>query len=243
MGNIICELTKEPEPESTPNENTAVNTSSTAAEAAAKQRAQSSTAEERKRRNEEIDARANQARLERIEREKREAVDKERHRRKEGQKMQEVAKDMDDLEIKKMRQRVEDEKRADQDARRKVKEQIAKDKEARKKMFAPQSTSNSNTAAANTPKASTSITPAAADQCRIQIRCPDGSRLQNVFKSDEPLSAVRCFVEEQKNIVDRNAYQYSLTYPRKVFDWEDFDKPIHQHKLGSSTVIMLEKAS
>merc|ERR1711912_101902 len=154
--------------------------------------------------------------------------------------MMEVANDLDDLEIKRAKQRVEDEKREAAEARRKIKEQIEADRQARmnknKKVESPVKSVSSSSSSANA-----SSSKPAPDQCRIRIQFPDGSRLQNTFKSSESFAAVRVYVEQQKSIYDRNTYQYSLTYPRKVFTWEDFDKPINMLNLGGSAVIMVEK--
>merc|ERR1712226_124286 len=135
------------------------------------------------------------------------------------------------------KQRVIDEKREAAEARRKVKEQIEADRQARinknKKTVEPE--------VKKVASSSSNVSKPAPDQCRIRIQFPDGSRLQNSFKSSESLAAVRCFVEQNKEIYDRNTYQYSLTYPRKVFTWEDFDKPLALLNLGGSAVIMVEK--
>merc|ERR1711970_10797 len=164
---LIIELTSEPDvPQNTKpeksekpqnsektesSENQTTSTSSTAAAAAQNRAANPQpgqlTAEERAKRNAEIDARANAARLVRIEREKQEKNDREKLRRSEGRKMMDVANDLDDQEIKRAKQRVDDEKREAAEARRKIKEQIEADRQARmnknKKVESPAKSSSS----------------------------------------------------------------------------------------------------
>jgi len=198
-------------------------------------------AEERRQRNAEIDARANAARLARIEREKLEAHAKEQHRRAEGRKMMGVNNDLDDQEMKRTKRKMEEEKAAALAAKLKIKKQIEEDRAARRANGGLIKKQDQSTSSKKIPLVTQVSAKPAPDQCRIRIQFPDGSKIQNTFKSSESLAAVRCFVEEKKQVFDRNTYQYSLAYPRKVFTWEDFDKPLSQLNLGGSAVIMVEK--
>jgi len=198
-------------------------------------------AEERAKKNAEIDARANAARLARFEREKLEKHAKEQHRRAEGRKMMGVNNDMEDAEMKRNKRLMQEEKAAALAAKLKIKQQIEEDRAARKNNGGLiKKSKDSENSTSKSPVAPVSIKPA-PDQCRIRIQFPDGTKIQNAFKSSETLAAVRCFVEEKKEVFDRNTYQYSLAYPRKIFTWEDFDKPLALLNLGGSAVIMVEK--
>jgi len=198
-------------------------------------------AEERAKKNAEIDARANAARQARFEREKLEKYAKEQHRRQEGRKMMGINNDMEDAEMKRNKRLMQEEKAAALAAKLKVKQQIEEDRAARKNNGGLiKKSKDSENSTSKSPVAPVSIKPA-PDQCRIRIQFPDGTKIQNAFKSSESLAAVRCFVEEKKEVFDRNTYQYSLAYPRRIFTWEDFDKPLALLNLGGSAVIMVEK--
>jgi len=198
-------------------------------------------AEERAKKNAEIDARANAARQARFEREKLEKHAKEQHRRQEGRKMMGINNDMEDAEMKRNKRLMQEEKAAALAAKLKVKQQIEEDRAARKNNGGLiKKSKDSENSTSKSPVAPVSIKPA-PDQCRIRIQFPDGTKIQNAFKSSESLAAVRCFVEEKKEVFDRNTYQYSLAYPRRIFTWEDFDKPLALLNLGGSAVIMVEK--
>ena len=80
----------------------------------------------------------------------------------------------------------------------KVKKQIEEDRAARRNNGGLIKKSvDSENSTSKSPVAPVSVKPA-PDQCRIRIQFPDGTKIQNAFKSSETLAAVRCFVEEKK---------------------------------------------
>lgn len=127
-----------------------------------------------------------------------------------------VNNDMEDQEMKRNKRKMQEEKAAALAAKLKVKKQIEEDRAARRNNGGLIKKSvDSENSTSKSPVAPVSVKPA-PDQCRIRIQFPDGTKIQNAFKSSETLAAVRCFVEEKKEVFDRNTYQYSLAYPRKI---------------------------
>lgn len=217
--------------------------------------------EELKRKNAEIEARAEQARLQRIEREKKEKVDAEKNRRKQGGKMQEDQRLFDQQEMEKTQAKLKAERLADKKAMSDIKRKLAEDKEARRlareKEQSGAGTTTSSSAAAidgagsidrkvlpETQKPDPSKKTAGSDNAttRIQIRLPDGSRLQQVFKSNELLSSVRLYIELQKPELCsvEKKITLSLAYPRKIFNDDEMLKPLSQLNMVPSASLMAE---
>lgn len=74
-------------------------------------------------------------------------------------------------------------------------------------------------------------------QTRIQVRLASGQVLTETFSAKETLSAVRLFV--QMNMANAD-YQFGLmrTHPRKVFDADDFNKPLDELGLVPSGIVI-----
>lgn len=200
-----------------------------------------------KRKNDEIEARASEARRQRMEREKKEKEAMERNRRKQGQKLQEDKKDFDELEQKKFQDKLKMERQADKEAKNKVKQQLLEDKERRRKEREAEQNIATNTTAKSTTSTSnvinTTSSKANADQTKLQIRLPDGSRLQNIFQSNETLAAVRTYIEVNKSQYSQSVEQtlkMSLSYPRKTFTEGDMGKTLKDLGMVPSACVMVE---
>ncbi|KAK3092477.1 hypothetical protein FSP39_003382, partial [Pinctada imbricata] len=199
------------------------------------------TEEEKKQQLEKLQERLKQKRLEREEQEKRDQLEREKARRRTGKEIVDVRSKVEENEIKKLAEQRRREKMEDKLARQKIKEQIEKDKRDRAAKFAPQ---KSNPAPA--PAAAPVATPAAPAEkkdykdCRLQIRLTNGQALTHTFSAREPLAAVRLYIETNRT---DGAGQFSLmtTFPRKVFQGEDFEKPLDILGLVPSAVLMVTK--
>ncbi|XP_062856748.1 UBX domain-containing protein 1 [Trichomycterus rosablanca] len=182
---------------------------------------------------------------ERRERERQEEVEREKQRRKQGQDLQHVRQKLQDDEMKKLAEERRREKMEDKMAKQRVKEKIARDREERARKFGGCSSSTSPTSDATpqSPPENQGPPPAKKDydECRIQIRLLDGSALVAVFKAQEPLAAVRVYV--QMNSSDEQPQDFTLLspYPRRVYTELDMEKPLRELGLVPSAVLVVAK--
>merc|ERR1719220_2873203 len=211
--------------------------------------------EELKKKNAEIEARAELARNARVEKEKQDKVAAEKHRRNQGTKMQEDRRTFEEQEIIKTQAKLKAERQADKEAMKEIKRKLAEDKENRRlarereeaerrgeKVASPLDEKKKILPEIKAGSSSTKVAGSDSATTRIQMRLPDGSRLQNVFNSNECLSAVRLYVELQKPelfTVDKQL-ELSLAYPRKTFSEDDLMKPLSQLNMVPSASLMCE---
>lgn len=66
-----------------------------------------------------------------------------------------------------------------------------------------------------------------------QIRLLDGSALTAVFKSQEPLAAVRVYIQMNGNAPEGQDFTLLSPYPRRVYTELDMEKPLRE--LGEPT--------
>ncbi|KAI4904154.1 hypothetical protein NFI96_013818 [Prochilodus magdalenae] len=183
---------------------------------------------------------------ERRERERQDEVDREKQRRKQGQELQQVRQKLQEDEMKKLADDRRREKMEDRMAKQRVKEKIARDREERARKFGGGSsgTSLSSPTSDSTPQSppeNQGPPPAKKDydQCRIQVRLLDGSALTAVFKAQEPLAAVRVYV--QMNSADSQDFTLLSPYPRRVYTDLDMEKPLSELGLVPSAVLVVTK--
>lgn len=137
----------------------------------------------------------------------------------------------------------EDEKRA----RDRVRAQIEADKAARRdKMAALTGKSTVSAPVAPTPVQTMSAdsSPKASktySNTRIQVRLQNGSTLVETFDVKEPLSAVRLFVQLKQGT--DNPFALMTTFPRKVYEDDDYEKPLDVLGLVPSAVLIVTKAN
>jgi len=197
------------------------------------------TAEEKEQKIKEMEERRVKKRHEREEREKQEAIEKEKKRVAEGRNMSKLRQELNDQEIRKIADERKREKQQTADAKRRVLEQIEADKRSRQM----ERDAAKGKVAAPIPTVPAQETPAPPkrnyDETKIQVRLHDGKKLEQTFKSKEPLSAVRVFVQLQSPGL--NPIKLMTTFPRKVFSEEDYEKPLEVLGLCPSAVIILSK--
>lgn len=70
-------------------------------------------------------------------------------------------------------------------------------------------------------------------EVKLQIRLPNGTALSQTFGAKEPLSAVRVFIQLNRNDSE-GPFNLMTNFPKKVFVGEDYDKPLDT--LGEYTI-------
>lgn len=79
-------------------------------------------------------------------------------------------------------------------------------------------------------------------ETKIQIRLPNGTTLVETFDKNEQLSAVRLFVQlKQGDEPGTFPFGMMTSFPRKVFDHEDFGKSLEMLQLVPSATIIVTK--
>ncbi|XP_077588393.1 UBX domain-containing protein 1 isoform X1 [Stigmatopora nigra] len=188
---------------------------------------------------------------ERRERERAEELEKEKQRRKHGQELQQIRSKIQDDDMKKLSELRKREKMEDKMARQRVKEKIARDREERAKKFGGGgSSSTSTTTTTTTPVQPSPASPTAQgppptkkeyDESRIQVRLLDGSTLTAVFKAQEPLAAVRVYVQVNGNMPEGQDFTLLSPYPRHDYTDLDMEKPLKELGLVPSAVLVVIK--
>ncbi|XP_031718709.1 UBX domain-containing protein 1 [Anarrhichthys ocellatus] len=185
---------------------------------------------------------------ERRERERAEELEHEKQRRKHGQELQQIRQKLQDDDMKKLTDQRMKEKMEDKMARQRVKDKIARDREERAQKFGgggPPSTAASSQPAQPSPPSPTSHGPPPTkkeyDESRIQVRMLDGSTLTAVFKAQEPLAAVRVYVQVNGNTPEGQDFTLLSPYPRHVYTELDMEKPLKELGLVPSAVLVVAK--
>ncbi|XP_069027879.1 UBX domain-containing protein 1 [Embiotoca jacksoni] len=185
---------------------------------------------------------------ERRERERAEEVEREKYRRRQGQELQQIRQKLQDDDMKKLADQRRKEKMEDKMARQRVKDKIARDREERAQKFGgggPPSTAASFQPAPPSPSSPTSQGPPPTkkeyDESRIQVRLLDGSTITTVFKAQEPLAAVRVYVQVNGNTPEGQDFTLLSPYPRHVYTELDMEKPLKELGLVPSAVLVVTK--
>ncbi|XP_077433409.1 UBX domain-containing protein 1 [Vanacampus margaritifer] len=181
---------------------------------------------------------------ERRERERAEELEKEKQRRKQGQELQQIRSKIQDDDMKKLAELRQREKMEDKMARQRVKEKIARDREERARKFGGEGTSSTSSVQPS-PVSPTSQGPPPTkkeyDESRIQVRLLDGSTITAVFKAQEPLAAVRVYVQVNGNTPEGQDFTLLSPYPRHVYTDLDMEKPLKELGLVPSAVLVVTK--
>ncbi|XP_041056015.1 UBX domain-containing protein 4 [Carcharodon carcharias] len=74
--------------------------------------------------------------------------------------------------------------------------------------------------------------------CRIQFRLPDGSSFTNQFSADATLTEARQFAESQVGGIYGH-FELAITFPRKQFTQDDYNKTLTELELVPSASIIL----
>ncbi|XP_033736183.1 UBX domain-containing protein 1-like [Pecten maximus] len=182
------------------------------------------TAEEKAEQMRKLQERMKKNRLEREEKEKQDALAREIQRRQSGKMIINTKQKIEETELKKIAEQRQREKREDMEARRKVKEAIERDKAERAAKKNKPDVSKTATAPQPTPAAS--VEKKSYTDCQLQIRLPGGDTLNHTFSAKEPLAAVRLYI--QMNKPETGAFNLRQNFPPKVYQQEDYEKPLDQ---------------
>ncbi|XP_074128541.1 UBX domain-containing protein 1 [Sminthopsis crassicaudata] len=189
-----------------------------------------------------------QKQKERGEREQREAVERERQRRRQGQELSAARQRLQEDEMRRAAEERRREKAEETAARQRVREKIERDKVERAKKFG--GTGSQMTSPATEPgpvPSSPSQEPPTKreyDQCRIQVRLPDGTSLTQTFKAREQLAAVRLYVELHRGEElggGQDPVQLLSGFPRRAFSEADMERPLQELGLVPSAVLIVAK--
>ncbi|XP_061174801.1 UBX domain-containing protein 1-like [Saccostrea echinata] len=201
------------------------------------------TEEEKKVQLEKLQERIKQKRLEREEQEKKDQLEREKSRRKTGKELIDIKQKMEEQEMKKIAEQRRREKMEEKLARQRVKEQIEKDKRDRAAKFG--SGGQPAAAAPNPVTSPTAAQPSQAaekkdyTECRLQIRLTNGQALTQKFSAKEPLAAVRLYIETNRTD-GSGPFTLMTNFPKKVFQGEDYEKPLDVLGLVPSAVLMVK---
>lgn len=182
---------------------------------------------------------------ERREREKAEEIEREKHRRKQGQELQQIRQKIQEDDMKKLAEQRRREKMEDKLARQRVKDKIARDREERAQKFGGSASSSTTPTSQQSPTSPTGQGPPPTkreyDESRIQIRLLDGSTITAVFKAQEPLAAVRVYVQMNGNTPEGQDFSLLSPYPRHLYTELDMEKPLKELGLVPSAVLVVTK--
>lgn len=203
------------------------------------------TEEERKEQVKRLEELMRVKQAERREREKAEEIEREKHRRKQGQELQQIRQKLQEDDMKKLADQRRREKMEDKLARQRVKDKIARDREERAQKFGGSASSSTTPTSQQSPTSPTSQGPPPTkreyDESRIQIRLLDGSTITAVFKAQEPLAAVRVYVQMNGNTPEGQDFSLLSPYPRHLYTELDMEKPLKELGLVPSAVLVVTK--
>uniref|UniRef100_A0A8C9AW12 UBX domain-containing protein 1 n=1 Tax=Prolemur simus TaxID=1328070 RepID=A0A8C9AW12_PROSS len=183
-----------------------------------------------------------QKQREREEREEREALERERQRRRQGQELSAARQRLQEDEMRRAAEERRREKAEELAARQRVREKIERDKAERAKKYGGSVASRPSPPAPEpgpVPSSPSQEPPTKReyDQCRIQVRLPDGTSLTQTFRAREQLAAVRLYVELHRGEEPGGGHdpvQLLSGFPRRAFSEADMERPLQE--LGMKTL-------
>ncbi|KAM9659738.1 UBX domain-containing protein 1 isoform 1-T1 [Trichechus inunguis] len=190
-----------------------------------------------------------QKQREREEREEREALERERQRRRQGQELSAARQRLQEDEMRRAAEERRREKAEELAARQRVREKIERDKAERAKKYGGtvgSQPSPSPTDPGPVPSSPSQEPPTKReyDQCRIQVRLPDGTSLTQTFRAREQLAAVRLYVELHRGEEPgggQDPVQLLSGFPRRAFSEADMERPLQELGLVPSAVLIVAK--
>ncbi|KAI8334563.1 hypothetical protein BC941DRAFT_431560 [Chlamydoabsidia padenii] len=180
-----------------------------------------------------------QARARRDEIEKENEKQREIKRRQDGKEAQLTKQQLQDQQNKLYFAKIKKEKQADEEHRRKIKEQIARDREEkvaerqRRLQQQKESSQPSSSSASQQSKETRHH-----DVCHLNVRQGDGNNIRNTFKSQDKLEDVRTWIDENRTDGDQ-PYKLLAQFPTRHFSTGDEQKTLYDLDLvPSGTLIM-----
>jgi len=163
------------------------------------------------------------------------AVLKEKIRRKEGQSLAEMREKRQADDMKKIAEERKQEKLNDQRARKEVLEKIKQDRAAK------EAKKNAASTPAPQPAVAVQTTPQPKkdyDECRLQLRLPTGQPLVNTFKAEDTLGDVAAFIRDTAALEEFNLM---TSFPRKQYQHTDYGFSLKSLGLCPSSVVIVSK--
>lgn len=138
------------------------------------------------------------------------------------------------------------EKREDAIHKQRILDEIKRDREnLRKKQSGGQEVTKPAAAEAAKPAVPAPQPKTMTDSCRLAIKLPDGSNLQQDFNSREPLAAVKLYVQLNRKDMDSedpNAAMFTFRLPpATLFTSEDMERPLVDLGLCPSSRLFVVK--
>ncbi|KAI9301796.1 hypothetical protein BJ944DRAFT_242953 [Cunninghamella echinulata] len=180
------------------------------------------------------------ARQKREEKEKKDAKEREIKRRQDGKEALETRQQLENKQNKLYFEKIKKEKQADEEHRRKIKEQIARDREEKQSLLKQkkqQQPSSINNDVSSSPSPSPSPS-REYDECHLNIRQTDGKNNRQKFKANDTLGDVRQWIDTNRTDGEQ-PYKLLSQFPTRHFSVGDEEKTLQQlNLLPSATVIM-----
>jgi len=196
------------------------------------------TEEQKREQVEALQKRLKEARAEKAEKEAIEAREAEKRRRAVGQDVALVRQRQQEAEMKKLADEKRRDKLEEKMAKQRVLDQIRQDREDRRggetSTVKPETKPETITKPISTPP----IVQSHYDQAVLQVRLTNGTVLKQSFAAKEPLSAVRLWVQMQRN--DSQApFGLMTAFPKKIFTEEDMAAPLESLGLVPTASLLL----
>ncbi|XP_068142880.1 UBX domain-containing protein 4 [Drosophila tropicalis] len=178
-------------------------------------------------------------RRERLAQEQKREKENELRRRREGKEAQNQQALSKEQEIRNMQERIRRERQEEQEARERIRAQIAADRaEMTRRVIISADTNSSSTGGSSEGAATTSGS--SVDETRLQIRLPGGVHRTKSFPSGELLSTVKIYVHKEllagSNIQD---FTLATSYPRREFQTEDESKTLTELNLVPNALVLV----
>ncbi|KAL7978153.1 hypothetical protein Chor_005140 [Crotalus horridus] len=161
-----------------------------------------------------------QKQKEREEREKRESIEREKQRRKQGQELLLLRQKLQEDEMKKLAEERRREKLEEKLAKQRVREKIERDKAERAKKFGCSSATQA------------SALPEQVDPVLISSPSQEPPVKREYDQCKIQLAAVRLYVELNRQDGGEDPFHLLTSFPRRVFTEDDMEKPLQELDLG-----------
>lgn len=183
------------------------------------------SAEERKKRGEEA---LRKARARREEMDKAEAVEREKNRVRSGKEITEAKREHEEQQRKRAIEQKRQEKREALLAKKRIKDLVEADRAARREKYAKRGGASEAAAPAAVEKRAA---PVAVSGGKLQLRLPDGGRLELHFEAEATLGDVVARLASQRPELNGGTLRLSQPYPRRTFGADEYSKTLGELQL------------
>lgn len=203
------------------------------------------TEEEKKQQQEKLQQILKERREQKLANEKKEALEKEKSRRKFGKELTTVKQKMEYQEALKIANERKREKMEERLAKQRVKDQIARDRAERAGKFGKGGADPQPVNAAATAAPAQTVQPAAVEKkqhttCKLQFRLTNGSTITGTFQATDNLEAVRNYIHDNRTD-GSTPFNLMTTFPRKTYTDGDMETSLQDAGLVPSAVLILTK--